>query len=363
MLEVRQADILEDTIVQHSADLVGRWKGGNYYVTYELYEDRVITVDLVQNGEFAKRPENNPVREGFVFKNWYQVMEGGNLAGEPYGFNTVLTDDITLRAVWTHQHEDITFELWDSSSSLPDGEGSYCLTKDITLENGWTWNDGTLNLCLNGHTVTGNSSPDNPVLLINGGTLNIYDEEGGTVTQENARASTVIIGTNGTLNMYGGTITGGVDVPAQVKDLLLRDDLRLIQGRERDHASAVQRFLVCVIVGIHVEAVFRRRPLRRQVAQQIGIDPWLSLRCFALFADINARRQQAQGNNQADDSFHGLICLSVFYYTLPHPLSLIKKWHCRPLFLSGSEPGTLKEFPKAPGRETVGSVSSIHLEE
>ena len=69
------------------------WKSGSYLVIYELDESDVTTVELVENGGKAPKPED-PTREGAVFVDWHQVLEGGTLAAEPYNFDAVVTEDI-----------------------------------------------------------------------------------------------------------------------------------------------------------------------------------------------------------------------------------------------------------------------------
>ena len=199
----------EGTVEEGVCWACGR-KFSSFDVTYELGENEILFVERVDVGAKAHQPEE-PVRDGFVFQGWYEVLPGGILGDDSYDFDDAVTNNITLRAVWNHEHDGIIFRPWDSDSGLPGEEGSYVLTKDVTLSSGWTWNEGTLNLCLNGHTITGNINRDDSVISVNGGTLNLYDEEGAMVTQVDARAATVFIGDEGTLNMYGGTITGAMN--------------------------------------------------------------------------------------------------------------------------------------------------------
>lgn len=75
-----------------------------------------------------------------------------------------------------HEHNGITFatKLSTISSSLP--AGSYYLTGDITLSDTVPIS-GTVNICLNGHTITGPTGK--PAFQVpSGATLNIYNEEG-----------------------------------------------------------------------------------------------------------------------------------------------------------------------------------------
>ena len=83
----------------------------------------------------------------------------------------------------------------------------------MTLTEKWTLSSGTLNLCLNGHTICGKGHSRDQVISIEGeGTvLNLYDDGGGTITQENcSQASLVVLSKPAVFNMYGGTIRGAV---------------------------------------------------------------------------------------------------------------------------------------------------------
>lgn len=114
--------------------------------------------------------------------------------------------------------------------------GSYYLTGDIALSSALEI-DGTVNLCLNGHTISGEMSNGvvrvhdnavlnlcdcgnggkiycagghNPIQLSSGGTLNLY---GGTVESAEATAIPVGTGTSDasggcTINIYGGAVRG-----------------------------------------------------------------------------------------------------------------------------------------------------------
>ena len=62
------------------------WKAGNYYVTYELDPGEILSVELIENGGKAQRPED-PARSWAIFQGWYQVLADGTLAAEPYGFD------------------------------------------------------------------------------------------------------------------------------------------------------------------------------------------------------------------------------------------------------------------------------------
>lgn len=100
-------------------------------------------------------------------------------------------------ACGTSENTVMYLPLTQTSGVLP--AGSYYLNSDLTLTGNLTTN-GTVNLCLNGHTLT----VGNKLLTVgNGSTLNLCDcMDGGTV-----RASSYGVAINGgTFNQYGGMI-------------------------------------------------------------------------------------------------------------------------------------------------------------
>ena len=139
-----------------------------------------------------------------------------------------------------HKEENmVTFKPWDKTDSLPES-GTYYLTANVTMS-GEYYPTGDVILCLNGHSITGDSLGYPPIYVKNKNTsftltdcngdngeyhftkttstsddyfgLWVSDTNGditvtgGIVTGSGAKASGVRI-ENGTFNMYGGTICG-----------------------------------------------------------------------------------------------------------------------------------------------------------
>ena len=109
-----------------------------------------------------------------------------------------------------HTHENITsWVAWDGTDK--DGEtdgiqltaGSWYLTDNVNLTETLTISSGTVNLCLNGKTITNRKN----ITVSSGATLNICDcGSGGTVKAiVNSDGN---ITNNGTVNVYGGTVQG-----------------------------------------------------------------------------------------------------------------------------------------------------------
>jgi len=98
----------------------------------------------------------------------------------------------------------LTYEIW--TGNLTSGTYNYCLTADLELSGMIEIPSGvTLNLCLNGHNITG----DDRVFQING-TLNLSDcQGGGVVTTTRVRQGPIFyVRDGGIFNMFGGTLQG-----------------------------------------------------------------------------------------------------------------------------------------------------------
>ena len=119
-------------------------------------------------------------------------------------------------------HEDIVWTPVSSESGLNNNGDNIYLTQDIELSRTWEISaGGTVNLCLNGHTIKANGDFDAITLTSNTNTLNICDcsesgsgkithgTKGDGTTYSGAGVYMTAAGSNkATVNMYGGTITG-----------------------------------------------------------------------------------------------------------------------------------------------------------
>ena len=111
----------------------------------------------------------------------------------------------TIQAASHTSHNNITFTEWTDGTSLPTS-GNYYLGNSVELSTAVEIT-GTLNLCLNGQTISGNVS--NGMIRVNGGTLNLYDcSETGRVECSGIN-NPILISQGGTLNLYGGIVQSG----------------------------------------------------------------------------------------------------------------------------------------------------------
>lgn len=118
------------------------------------------------------------------------------------GIRDVVTgDQHTVQLYKKHLHDGVEYDYTRLTldTTIEDGR-HYLFTGDVTNKPYTIPENTTVDLCLNGKTLTGK-------ITVNG-TLNLYDCTGeGKIV--NTSASAVVVGTNGTLNYYGGALEGG----------------------------------------------------------------------------------------------------------------------------------------------------------
>ena len=127
-----------------------------------------------------------------------------------------------------HEHDNLSFKKWSSTTSLPTSAGNYYLSADVTISSRWDVPTGApTNLDLNGHGITRTNASDTTGSVIqvgSGATLNLYDC--GTDTRYYTVANPSVNGAGlGTIvdeaaynaadenargTFKGGFITGGV---------------------------------------------------------------------------------------------------------------------------------------------------------
>ena len=85
--------------------------------------------------------------------------------------------------------------------------GNYYLTGNLDADTKQIKVTGTVNLCLNGHTYTGEAT-DGVLRVGRGGTLNIYDcsSDGSGIIQSLKDHNPIFLHSGGVCNLYGGTI-------------------------------------------------------------------------------------------------------------------------------------------------------------
>ena len=122
---------------------------------------------------------------------------------------------VTAMADTSHTHsvgqDNSQNETWIAISSL-DGiiqDGSYYLTKPVTLKATWTC-DYNVNLCLNGNSITCDASNSDTIVINKDKTFILTDcqENAGKITHGESKTGRGIYNYGGTFQMYEGTISG-----------------------------------------------------------------------------------------------------------------------------------------------------------
>ena len=106
----------------------------------------IPAVQVVKDGETTTAPMQTPLREGYVFKHWSATQNG-----EAYTFGNVLTEDLTLYAVWEREKVNITWPTGltgvssTSPSPLPSlvDKGS-SISFQLKLDNGYEFRQGAV---------------------------------------------------------------------------------------------------------------------------------------------------------------------------------------------------------------------------
>ena len=105
-----------NTPVTDNINLLAEWEINHYTVTFNTNGGTSIINQTIDYNKTASKPAN-PTRGGYTFKEW-------QLNGSTYDFNTPVTDNITLNAVWDKNEEENTL-----SETLQ--SNSYTITNNI----------------------------------------------------------------------------------------------------------------------------------------------------------------------------------------------------------------------------------------
>jgi len=97
--------------------LVPYWSD-SYWVYFES-EGSAVKPQVVESGNPAVRPEEDPTRLGFDFAGWTRDPRKDPSSSEPFNFSTIVTDDIMLYAMWVGR-DDIpyTVAIWMEKPGL-----------------------------------------------------------------------------------------------------------------------------------------------------------------------------------------------------------------------------------------------------
>lgn len=107
-----------------------------------------------------------------------------------------------------HSDSELTWTSWTDTTALP-SSGNYYLTVDVTLSAQQTVS-GTLNLCLNGHTIKPSRSGFCAIKVTGNLSLTDCRDNGEIAGFTNNAGKGGAVYSTGTFTMYGGIISGNI---------------------------------------------------------------------------------------------------------------------------------------------------------
>ena len=147
--------------------------------------------------------------KGFDTAEWMKITING------ISYEITVTDDQEITN-WAELHEavDAGGVPWDREDSLPDEAGSYVLSVDVKIDKTWIVPYDTVNLCLNGHSITYTGSNGSVIEIPDYASLTVFDHAdrdgaySGVITGGRKAESGGGINCEGTLTINGGLISG-----------------------------------------------------------------------------------------------------------------------------------------------------------
>ena len=197
---------LDPVTIETDTRVTAIWERPQFTVTFDSNGGSKVDGQRPLRGAHVFRPDADPTREGFTFKDWY-------LDNEPFDFeNTPITEDITLTAVWLNPWETLQARI----DAAADGE-TIALGSDVTAEADdvvLTIPAGkAITLDLAGHTLSRGmieAVEDGNAITVNG-SLTVNDSgTGGAITGgfNHGSGGGVLVANGGALTLNGGAITG-----------------------------------------------------------------------------------------------------------------------------------------------------------
>ena len=120
------------------------------------------------------------------------------------------SDAVSFTTDALHTHNAITFDKWTATDVIPTS-GNYYLANDVVITSySATSITGTMNLCLNGHTVTYTRSSGG-ISVSSTGSLSIYDHVGGGVITSPNGTATIQVANGGYVTIYEGSVVNSDD--------------------------------------------------------------------------------------------------------------------------------------------------------
>ncbi len=183
-----------NTMAAQNITLYAKWTVNQYTITFESNSGTVVS-SITDNYNSTVTQPSNPTRDGYTFDGWYSDIDLNN----PYTFNTMPAQNITLYAKWTVNQYTITFESNSGTvvSSITDNYNSTVTQPSNPTRAGYTFDGWYSDIDLN-NAYTFNTMPAQNITLYAKWTVNPY-----TITFE-SNSGTVV---SSITDNYNSTVT------------------------------------------------------------------------------------------------------------------------------------------------------------
>ena len=121
----------ESTMPAENIIVTATYTINSYTVTFDTDWGSDVATETVNYNTAISRP-GDPKKEGYTFSKW-QKVEGETLSD--YDFTTLVTDNITLKAIWTKNNYTVTYKDGNETMIIPWATTNYTITDEIIIPN------------------------------------------------------------------------------------------------------------------------------------------------------------------------------------------------------------------------------------
>jgi uncharacterized repeat protein (TIGR02543 family) len=124
-------DTIPETMPAQNITVKAQYTINQYTVTFDTDGGSEVSTNTVNYNADVSRPAD-PTKEGYTFSKW-QKVDGQTLSD--YVFDTPVTGDITLKAIWTKNIYTVVYKDGNQIITIPEATTNYTITDQIAIPN------------------------------------------------------------------------------------------------------------------------------------------------------------------------------------------------------------------------------------